>query len=754
VPVDAGFAPMVFVRWHMHILDQNLPAGANKVYAFYIKNHSSSELYRADLATLPSLSSHPHFATKAEFADWCHNSKTDHVFYTMVQPEYSSMRSSGQNPFKLLHGIVADYDGAPEAIQAALPKLNFAEGKAPTWITTTFSGKARLIWAFERPVPVFTPEVISKFKQLLLKDLKLKMLLPGLDEGAWDNLHTPFELGTNWRQPRGDVRLASSLVMSMLHEAASKAKFKVDGPTIPLEVIAAEVERRWPNRWTGAFVDGAKGIRFWDHRADNPTGCTIRTNGVIAYTGECRFMHWSEILGPEFASQYQASRIGTAIDGVYHDGLDYWQKDEKGIWKSFKVSDMIRRLSVKNRLSTETRKGAASEVSAAITTIQDMKGVDGAFPCLFLRDEIVRDGIRTYLNISRVHVLPTVGTSRQWGEGFPWMAEYLLGLFGKEQLDVFLSWLAHFYNNAREGAPKKGHALFIAGEASSGKTLLSSRIIADMMGGSQEASSYLLGNTSFNEELFYHPVWTVDDAVAASDPKRHSSYSQLVKKVVANPHQEFHPKYKKSVSFKFNGRLIVTMNSDPVSIGMLPSIEQSILDKLIILKADKPGTSFDGADEKVRQELPAFCDYVSRWVIPDWLQTKPDECARFGHDSWHHPELLSTARDSSPSAGLMELLMKWRPLYFCKNKSKNWSGSATDLLCELKVTETIASIVDRISNNHATLGKHLQSLIQQGIPWIRYDRSTEQRRYTILRPDNLPLLDAPALRETHEGKNQ
>ena len=711
--------------------------------AFYIKNHSSSELHRADLATLPSLSSHPHFETKAEFADWCHNSKTDHVFYTMVQPENSSMRSSGQNPFKLLHGIVADYDGAPEAIQAALPKLNFAEGKAPTWITTTFSGKARLIWAFERPVPVFTPEVISKFKQLLLKDLKLKMLLPGLDEGAWDNLHTPFELGTDWRQPRGDVRLASSLVMSMLHEAASKAKFKVDGPTIPLEVIAAEVERRWPNRWTGAFVDGAKGIRFWDHRADNPTGCTIRANGVIAYTGECKFMHWSEILGNEFASQYQASRIGAAIDGVYHDGIDYWQKEEKGIWKSFGGQQMSRRLAVKNRLSnvTDNRRGTASEVASAMTAIEDMKSVDGAFPCLFVRDEIVQDGVRTYLNVSRVSTTPTTGANRAWGEGFPWMAEYLHGLFGKEQLDVFLSWLAHFYNNARVGAPKKGHALFIAGDVSAGKTFLSARIIGDMMGGSQEATSYMLGSTGFNEELFYHPVWTVDDAVASSDPKRHSSYSQMVKKFVANPYQEFHPKFKKAVSFRFNGRLIVTMNSDPVSIGMLPNIEQSILDKLVILKADKPGTSFAGAETKVRQELPAFCDFVANWVTPEWLQTKPDECARFGHDSWQHPELLSTARDSSPTAGLMELLIKWRPLFFCKNADSEWRGTASDLMVELKMTESISSIVDRVAFSRNAMGTQLQTLISQGNLWLRYKKEHGQRIYTITRPEDMPVLN-------------
>jgi hypothetical protein len=709
--------------------------------AFYIKNHSSSELHRADLATLPSLSSHPHFATKPEFAKWCHDSKTAHVFYTMAEPEFPTMRSSGKNQIKYLHGIVADYDGSPAAIQASIPKLSFQAGKAPTWVTTTFSGKARLIWAFERPVPVFSTEVMLKFKALLAKDLKVKMLLSGLDEGAWENPHTPFELGTDWRQPWGDTRLSSATVTGMLHEAVTKTKFRADGPTIPLEVIAAEVERRWPNRWTKAFVDGANGIRFWDAKADNPTGCIIRTTGVLALSGEGKFLHWSEILGAEFVAQYQVSRIGTAIDGVYHDGLDYWQRDEENIWASFCGQQIGRRLSVMSRLSTETKKGTPSEVSAAITSIENMKRVDGAFPCLFIRDEIVRDGVRKYLNISRVHTIPTKGLRRNWGDGFPWMAEYLFGLFGQEQLDVFMSWLARFYNNAREGTPKKGHALFIAGDVSAGKTFLSSRIIGDMMGGSQEATSYLLGSTSFNEELFYHPVWTVDDAVAASDPKRHSAYTQMVKKFVANPYQEFHPKFKKAVSFRFNGRLIVTMNSDPNSIGMLPNLEQSILDKLIILKADKPGTSFAGAEEKVRQELPAFADYVCNWVTPNWLLSKPDECSRFGHDSWQHPELLSTARDSSPTAGMLELLGMWRPQFFRLTDALEWSGSASDMLVSLKSTESISSIVDRVAYSRNAMGTLLQTIIAQGTPWISYKKSKSQRIYIITRPEDMPVLN-------------
>jgi hypothetical protein len=197
--------------------------------AHFIRNHSATELHSARLKDLPALSTRPQFAKKDEYAGWCHEAQTQHVFYTLAEPEPPGIRSSGANPIKFLHGIVPDYDGAPEAINAALPELKFGPGKAPTWVTTTFSNKARLIWVFEKPVPTFSPEVFTRFLNILVRDFKLKHILPGLDDGALiANPHTPYELGTNWREPYGDCRIPHSLVMLALHDASEKAKWKVN----------------------------------------------------------------------------------------------------------------------------------------------------------------------------------------------------------------------------------------------------------------------------------------------------------------------------------------------------------------------------------------------------------------------------------------------------------------------------------------------------------------------------------------------
>ena len=710
----------------------------NAPVAFYLRNHSASELLSAPLASLPTLSVRPSFPTKDAYAAWCHAGTTSHVFYTLAEPENKQARSSGTNPVKFLQGVVADYDGSPEAIAASLPSLKFAPGKAPTWVTTTYSKKARLVWAFERPVPVFTGEVFARFMAILAKDLDLKKLLPGLDEGALVNPHTPYELGTDWREPYGDNYLPSHVVLAALHDSSDKAKWKTTGPDIPLDAIAAEVEKRWPGRWKGPMEAGMKGIRFWDTRADNQTGCTIRREGVQAWTGEGKFIPWHELLGDEFVRRWRTSRIGGAIDGFYFDGRDYWNRDEAGHWRDLNSDAVKRHMAVLHGLSTESKKGQPSEVAQALTTIDRMRRVDGAFPCLYAKDEVVRDSTSTFLNISRVKPVRHDKDSREWADGFPWLANYLETIFDEKQLQVFLSWLHRFYKNAVLGKPKKGHALFVAGPVSAGKTFLAQRIVGGLMGGFQEATRYVLGETSFNESLFHAPVWAVDDAVATAEVRQHSMYSQIVKKIVANPYQEYHAKFKRAVTFRWEGRLVVTMNDDPESITMLPQADGSILDKYDALKARTGSVNFRDADDKAAAELPYFADFIFGYMTPEWLLTKPDEVSRYGHDAWQHPELLQTAKDSSSSAGLFELLVLWREYHFRASDKPVWEGSGSALYADMNQMDGVRGVLPRAAPTHHAFTRGLQKIIRQGEPWIAYRPTTTGRVYQIKRPEKSP----------------
>ena len=716
----------------------------NVPQAFFLRNHVSSELLQADLADLPKLSKRPEFADKKSYAGWCHAADTRHVFYTLAEPGVAGLRGSGQNPIKFMHGVVADYDGNPDAIAATLARgLTFKRPElAPTWVTRTFSKKARLIWCFEHKVPVFGGEVFAKFLERIFKELDCYNILPGLDVGAAiANPYTPFELGTEWYQPCGDARVPGVKVMAILHEVSNRAKWKVDGPEIPFDAVADEVERRWPGRWPCRIAEGARGVRFWDKNADNETGCTIRSNGVQAWTGECKFIPWHELLGDDFVKKYKEDRIGGAIDGTYYDGKAYWRKDALAIWRARSGDDIRRHLNVLHGLSSETKKGKASEVNEALTTIDMLRTVDGAFPVLFRKEEVVYDpqSRKKYLNISRAEPMKALSPGRAWGDGFPWMARYFTGLFDQKQQDVFFTWLHHAWSNAVAGTPRKGQAMFITGPTSAGKTLLSQRIIAGILGGFAEATAFITGETHFNEDLFHSPVWAVDDAVSATDQRKHALYSQIVKKVVANPKLEYHPKFGKQVTFYFNGRLVVTMNDDAHSIGMFPQVEGSILDKIVAVLAKAPGVSFAGVEDIIRAELPAFVDWLAGWVKPAWLQSNPDENARFGMDAWVHPDLLATAREAATSNSLLELLDCWRVHYFNATPSKTeWRGTIFDLYLDISNNEVLGKVLPRFATSVYVMARDLKTAIRQGgCAWLKDYRTSTSRGYSISKPESL-----------------
>lgn len=702
--------------------------------AFYLKNHRGTELFRLDdVAKLAEMPPRPQFPNKDAMLVWSADPATEHCYYLLGEPENPALAPNDQtNPVKYMHGLVVDYDGVitPEVLAA----VSWKPGYAPTWTSRTFSSGARIIWVFEEKIPIFNKELWKRFSMIMARELKLEKLLPGFDRVAFEKPGQHFELGTDWHSPRGpQVRLSQVVVNTALHDASKKMKWETQGELIPIEKIAEEVERRWPGRWVGEFAVGAQGVRFWDPAANNPTGAWIRETGVQAFTGEGKFLRWGEILGEDFVKQFRAERIGGAIKDSYFDGQLYWQKDEEGIWQSYNSEATKRRLNVMHGLSSESKKGSSSEVSNAITAIENLHHVDGAFPLLFMPDQIVVDEKLKYLNISRASVVPAGPTPDCWGDGFPWLAKYLEGIFGEIQLQVFLTWLARFYVPSANGTPKRGHALFIAGPQSVGKTFLAQRVIGALMGGFREATDFVLGATTFNEDLAYAPVWAIDDGVASADPKRHAVYSQIVKKIVANPKIQFHPKFKKAVTQRFNGRLIVTMNDDPESIQMLPQVEASMLDKVDLLRAGPAaGISFIGAEEKVVQELPALAAYLMIHEAPDWLLTRPDECVRFGHDSWHHPELLQTAKQSSSSVGLLELLEIWRKDYFNAQPDKTeWVGNASELLIDFGLCESLKPLVDKTCPTRNALGRDLQKLVAQGHPWIEYTKTNGKKSYTI-----------------------
>jgi len=77
---------------------------------FYLKNLRAQDAHLTqNPASLP-VTPLPEWENKAQFKEWCGEASTDHIFYSLIEGDVPSQRVSQDNPPRLVHGVVADYD--------------------------------------------------------------------------------------------------------------------------------------------------------------------------------------------------------------------------------------------------------------------------------------------------------------------------------------------------------------------------------------------------------------------------------------------------------------------------------------------------------------------------------------------------------------------------------------------------------------------------------------------------------------------
>lgn len=668
-----------------------------------------------------STATRPAFASKDEFRAWCNHPETDHAFISAVEGRTPGIRVSEVNPPVRMSGLVLDYDAVPPQSPELMLLTNAPTDLRPAWVSRTFSGHCRVLYKFATPVPLFTPDIAKAFLQRVQRELKLKKLLPGFEAESLLELHKYYEIGTDWTAVGdGSSTISENLLLSWLAEASRKHQWEKEGPVVPIEVIREAASAKfgadkWPGGWD-KFDLGVRGPRFWDESAVDMTSVIVRESGCQYFSDGGGWMSWEAIFGTDFIRKWRDDRRGAAIAGIWFDGKNYWRKLPSGRWVATQRSDIQLDLMVDKKLTAKSVKaGMTSEVDGAIYDIQTLKDVRAAMPFLFQPDGIINFNGQRYLNVSGVQVTQPVVDHCDWGEGFPWLAQFLYTLFDPDdQLDYFLAWLKHFYVGGLTHNPTRGLALFLAGPVGVGKTILNKAILGQLLGGKQDAGQYLLGGDRFNDKLFEVALWNVDDEVLASDPKQRAQFSQMVKKIVANDSFTVRAMYKSGEDMQWVGRIVVTMNDDPESLQMLPETENNILDKIMLLKSKKPEVSYFASDAEIANELPFLGAFLRDWVVPEHCKGTP----RFGVSPYKHADLLAAAGSTSQTSTFEELLYIWRKDWFTNITDLDWSGNPTALLQAMMLNESIKPILERNFPNPTAIGMHMNKLIRRGTPYV------------------------------------
>jgi len=679
----------------------------------------------------------PAGVSKDEFRRWCALPTTQSLFFSGFEGTHAGLRVAETNPAVFMHAVVADFDSPVTKDEREAFLRRASPQYPPNYIASTFSGNVRLVWLFSAQVSVFGSKLTEAFLKKTARELGLKKIFPALDEEAFFSSSQYYQCGHDW-QLIHDTPLPAALLHSWLLAVSKKADWSSYGDKIPISRVADEIDARFPGKWSGPFEEGARGARFWDPSADNPTAAIVRSTGMQCFTGPKPFVSWGEIFGRKFVEAYRADTVGAAIEGIWFDGRDYWRKVDSA-WRLFKRQDITLHLRVSQGISDDRPKGAsASQMDEVLNQIQQVKSVDGAAPFIYRKEDSIWFASKRYLNISRCRPVVSNDAPQPWGVCFPYVAELLDGYFDPpEQLPFFLSWLAYAYQNALAGRPRNGQAVFLAGDVNQGKTLLSNLLVSELLGGHVDASDFLLGESKFNKELFEVGLWTVDDTVPSSDPRKQQLYSAMLKKIPANYSFQYQPKFRDQLMLPWAGRVIITCNADPESIRILPDVEMSLLDKVMLFKIGTAERDFTDVASRIRADLPGFARFLQDYVIPAACLGD----ARFGVKCYHHPELLEEARQSGRTAGFAELLEMFKASIFADPSRDEWSGTATLLLSEMMADEITKHVASKYTPEQ--LGRRLNQLKAQGYP-IAYQRCSglaRTRLWIITRDDRNPDME-------------
>lgn len=278
-------------------------------------------------------------------------------------------------------------------------------------------------------------------------------------------------------------------------------------------------------------------------------------------------------------------------------------------------------------------------------------------------------------------------------------------------------------------SPISGHVLFIAGEPGVGKNFLTECLYGPSLGGYVDASEYLLARTRFNDGLFNVGVWTCNDSVTKGDAQERTVFARMLKKMSANVRHVWEGKYKQAASLDWSGRVCVTLNTDPMSLAILPDIDINNKDKVSLFRTSAAVMNEPQAVVFARQEMGALCSFLLHWEFPQHCIGD----ARWGVRNFLHPELLAEATNSGSTAAFRDILALFaQSMFEADARLALLEGSATWFLQQMLEQDSLKEML-RGTVSATSIGKRMSALANSGVFPLTYVRSCTQRIWRIER---------------------
>lgn len=395
---------------------------------------------------------------------------------------------------------------------------------------------------------------------------------------------------------------------------------------------------------------------------------------------------------------------------AYYDAgtRQYWIRNNRHGWVQ------VNRSALRNHLKMAGYKTGASkpsdklsEIESYITRLHTEKDVGYAGPLAGHHSGMIEImGNRILVTESPELIAPKSGEC-------PTILELMRNMFGDSesegQLPFVLGWLKIGVESLNSGQFRPGQALVLAGERASGKSLFQ-KLVTHLFGGRMgRPYQYLMGQTTFNADLFQAEHLVLEDESSSVNHAKRRELGNRLKDLVVNDDQRMHAKHRTPLPVRVFWRTTVSMNDEPNNLLVLPPLEPSLEDKIILLKVHRmpmpmPTATLSEREafmETLLSELPAFVHFLQQWEIPESMIDD-----RFGITHFHHPDIVEALNKQSPEYRLLEMLTQ----LLNQEGQSSWTGTPTELQGKLTTHTSFGSEARQLFTSAISLGYYLQRL--------------------------------------------
>lgn len=281
--------------------------------------------------------------------------------------------------------------------------------------------------------------------------------------------------------------------------------------------------------------------------------------------------------------------------------------------------------------------------------------------------------------------------------------EFVAELLPSGQCARFFYWLSQALLSLRNGDFRPGQVLILAGPPKCGKSLLQDMITEILGGRSGNPFRYMMEITQFNKDLVSAEHWKIEDPASTTDIRTRRMFGNNLKNCAFTRDFPVHPKGKDAVNLPLFRRVSISVNDEPENLAVIPPLEGSINDKLMLFKCSPALECFagfrrseGGIDRKaVWAAFQAELPMIRAWLLKTHARVprkwQDDRC---GVAYYLHPELETELCSLSPEHRLLQLIdyVKWE---------------SDDELTDRKAFDLENALLSKAPTQAGAIGRHL-----------------------------------------------